>query len=81
MAEPITLINQTVQEIPVFSILNSGIDYIKILIGGLFGLSLISFFVSVVFSLKNRKTMKQIKSELSRISKRLDEFEKKAKKR
>jgi hypothetical protein len=81
MVEPITLINQTVQDMPVFSILNSGIDYIKILIGGLFGLSLISFFVSIVFSLKNRKTMKQIKFELSRISKRLDEFEKKAKKK
>ena len=78
MVEPITVLNETVQQIPVFSLINSGIDYIKLLIGGLFGLSLVSFLVSITFSFKNRKTMKCIEKELKSISRRLDDLERKA---
>lgn len=84
MAEEIGLIilNETMQQLPLFATLQAGFDFLKIIVGGIFGFYVLSFLIGLYYRLKEIKLLKNIDAKMDVLSKRIDDMERiKTKKR
>lgn len=72
----IELINETIESLPLFALFSAGLNLLKLLVGGLFGLYAISFIVSTYLRMRERKMLKEIKDELKVLSRKVSSLEK-----
>lgn len=82
MAEQITiaLLNETIQQIPILSVIDSALEFLKYLVGGLFGFYVLTFLINMYMRRKEIILLKELNAKIDSLSKRMDATEKKKRK-
>ncbi len=80
MADPTIIFNETIESIPVISLVYTGLNFVKVLAGGIFGLALLNFIVNILFRSKEIRLLKELNAKIDSLAKRVDAPEKKRRK-